>query len=102
MGQTAIDWVRCELGAKVAAIDAAADMTTPASLAREIDRLKRQANDYGLFTAVAVAQGAARALANGAQGPLVHAWLGVLRQSLDCDDTRHSETLLAAAARISG
>jgi hypothetical protein len=90
--------VRSELATRVAAIDAQAERIGTPDLVAEVDRIRAKAQAYGLYPAVAVIHALEAAIARGDRGPLIHGWLQVLADALDCgrDDRSARDTYLVA------
>lgn len=78
-----------ELAARIGRIDARLGIDRPAALAREIDGIRAIAHRSGMRPAVTVAQAVEMALARGERGPLIRAWLDLLRDAVRGD--RHDE-----------
>ena len=83
------DTIRNELAARPARIEARLGVDRPADLAREIDGIRALAHAGGMRPAVTVAQALEMGLARGEGGPLIRAWLDLLRDAVIGD--RHDE-----------
>ncbi|UVO51409.1 hypothetical protein M0208_13180 [Sphingomonas sp. SUN019] len=86
---------RAELTRRIAAIEWRAG---PATVANEIDAIRRVAHRNGMLPAVTVAHLLESALARGEQGVLVHGWLAMLKDAVGCDrqDAAASDAFAAA------
>lgn len=74
-----IEGIKADLARRIAAIDWRAGA---ARMAEEVDGVRRVALAHGLYPAVVVSQALEAALGRGERGPLVHAWLGLLREAV--------------------
>lgn len=83
------DTIKSELAARIGRIGARVGSDRPADLAREIDGIRSIAYSNGMRPAVAVAQALEMGLARGERGPLICAWLDLLRDAIGSD--RHDE-----------
>lgn len=92
--------IRAELVARVDAMDQYAGRLRPDELADELETIRRIALVNGLGPAVTVVHALDTALARGERGPLVHGWLAILRDALDCEatDARACDTFAAACS----
>lgn len=98
MTGTGLDAVRAELTSRIVAIDDRAAHARARDLAGELDQVRVIAHRAGLHPAVTVAQLLGGALSRGEHGPLVHGWLGVLRDAVGCErsDAAACDTFAAA------
>lgn len=71
--------IRADLARRIGAIEWRGG---PGRVAGEVDLVRRVALAHGLHPAATVAQAIEAALVRGERGPLVHAWLALLRQAL--------------------
>ena len=97
--------VQGELAARVALIGMRAASASTATLAAEVDAVRRVALAHGFLPAVAVTHAIEAALARGERGALVLGWLAILRDAVSSDrhDGRACETYAAACSvRLSG
>ena len=87
------DGIKNELTARISRIDESMRVRVgqdhAASLAREIDGIRALAHKGGMRPAVTIAQALEMALARGERGPLVRAWLDLLRDAVGGD--RHDD-----------
>ncbi|MEO5867913.1 MAG: hypothetical protein ABIS14_13170 [Sphingomonas sp.] len=92
--------IQIELTQRVLAIGGRVGCAGAGVLATEIDAIRRLARSNGLFPAAAVAQALEAALARGERGPLIHGWLGILRDALGSDrhDGDACDTFAAACS----
>lgn len=74
--------VRADLSRRVGAIEWRAG---PRSLAGEIDAIRVVARRHGMMPAAVVAEALEAALGRGEHGPLIHAWLQLLREAIACE-----------------
>lgn len=82
--------VQTELAQRVAklSVQAGGVRTAPAAvatLAREIDDIRRIALHHGMLPVASIAQALESALGRGDTGPLVTGWIAILRESIDSD-----------------
>lgn len=96
----ALDQVRADLSARIAAIDGRAPYARAHELAPEVDAIRVIAHRAGLNPAVTVAHFLDTALARGERGTLVHDWLAVLADAVRCDrqDLAACEAFAAACS----
>jgi hypothetical protein len=94
------DTIKTELLARIGRIGACVGIDRPADLAREIDVIRTVAHSRGMHPAVTVAQALAMGLARGECGPLIRAWLDLLRDAVGSDrhDDAACDTYRAACA----
>lgn len=87
--------IRAELSRRIGAIEWRGG---PARIAGEVDAIRAIANRNGMLPAVTVARLLESALARGEHGPLVHGWLGMLKDAVGCDrqDAQASDAFAAA------
>ena len=78
----AIDSVRADLAARIAAIDGRAPYMAARDLAPEVDAIRVIAHRNGLNPAVTVAHFVDWALSRGEQGALIHGWLAMLSDAV--------------------
>jgi hypothetical protein len=71
--------VRADLSRRVGAIEWRGG---PRGLAMEVDAIRTVARRHGLMPATVVAEALEAALGRGEQGPLIHAWLQLLRDAI--------------------
>ncbi|MEG3087571.1 hypothetical protein [Sphingomonas sp. PB4P5] len=95
-----VEDIKNELTARLGRIAGRDSIDRPSELAREIDSIRALAHRAGLRPAVAVAQALEMALARGERGPLVHAWLDLLRDAVGGDrhDAAACDSYRAACA----
>lgn len=74
-----IDSIKADLCRRIGAIEWRGGASR---IATDVDAIRRDAHTAGLYPAVVVAQALEGALARGERGPLVHAWLGLLREAV--------------------
>lgn len=92
--------VRADLTRRINAMDRRADHLRPGELAFELEYIRRTASSNGLSPAVTVVHALDSALSRGERGPLVHGWLAILRDAVDCgrSDARTCATYAAACS----
>lgn len=92
--------IKTELAARIGRIGARVGLDRPAELAREIDGIRAIAHARGMRPAVTVAQALEMGLARGECGPLIRAWLDLLRDAVRSDrhDDAACDTYRAACA----
>ena len=76
-----------------------------ATLAAEIDMIRRIAVQHGMLPVVSVAQVLESALARGEQGPLITGWIALLREAIGSErqDRFARESYIAACSvRLTG
>ena len=71
--------VKADLSRRVGAIEWRAG---PRGLAIEVDAIRTVARRHGMMPATVVAEALEAALGRGEQGPLIHAWLQLLRDAI--------------------
>lgn len=102
MGSAAqrIGGVRADLARRIDAMDRRADHLRPGELAFELEYIRRAVSSNGFRPAIAVIQALDGALSRGERGPLVHGWLAILRDAVDCgrSDARTCDTYAAACS----
>lgn len=79
MVEDGIGSVRADLSRRVGAIEWQGG---PRGLATEIDAIRAVARRHGMMPATVVAEALAAAVGRGEHGPLVHAWLQLLRDAI--------------------
>lgn len=79
MGEDAIGDVRADLHRRVGRIEWRGG---PRGIAGEIDAIRAVAGRHGMMAATVVAEALAAALGRGEHGPLIHAWLTLLRDAI--------------------
>lgn len=97
--------VRADLARRIEAVDRYADQWRPCEIANELDHIRRTAFAAGLAPALTVIHAIDEALSRGERGPLVHGWLAILRDAVDCQqsDANSCETYAAACSvRLNG
>ena len=94
------DTIKTELAARIGRIDARMGIDGPAALAREIDGIRALAHRSGMRPVVTVAQALEMGLARGERGPLIRAWLDLLRDAVGSErqDEAACDTYRAACA----
>ena len=101
MGQTIdIAAIRADLSARIAAIDVKAPYSRACELAPDVDAIRVIAHRNGMNPAVTVAHFLDSALARGERGPIVHGWLGILRDAV-CSERQDVTACDAFAAACS-
>ena len=98
MTGTGLDAVRAELDRRIAAMDGRAGRGRAGELASELGQVRAIAYRAGLHPAVTVAHLLDGALSRGEHGPLVHGWLGVLRDAVGCERSDAAACDVFAAA----
>ena len=83
------DTIKVELVARIGRIGARVGIDRPADLAREIDAVRVLAHRNGMRPAVTVAHALEMGLARGETGPLIRAWIDLLRDAVGGD--RHDD-----------
>ena len=88
---------RADLSHRIAALEWRGG---PRRIAAEIDTIRAIAHRAGMMPAVTVAHMLENALARGENGPLVHAWLAMLRDAVGSErqDADASATFAAACS----
>ena len=86
----ALDAVRADLAARIAAIDVKAPYTCARDLKPDINQIRLIAHRHGLNPAVTVAHFVDSALSRGEHGALVHGWLSMLGDAVACDHGDHA------------
>ena len=97
--------VRADLIARINAMDAHAGQLRPGELAYELEAIRRIAARHAIGPAMTVVHALDAALSRGERGPLVHGWLAILRDAVDCttSSATASDTYAAACAvRLNG
>ncbi len=97
--------VRADLARRIDAVDRYADLWRPCEIASELDHIRRTAFAAGLAPALTVIHALDTALSRGERGPLVHGWLAILRDAVECpaSDARTCDTFAAACSvRLNG
>ncbi|WP_326522790.1 hypothetical protein [Sphingomonas sp.] len=97
--------IRAELVARIDAMDARADRMATGEIADQLEAIRRIAARNGIGAAITVVHALDSALARGERGPLVHGWLGILRDAVGCgsDSPQAADTFAAACAvRLNG
>lgn len=79
MGEDGIEGVKADLSRRVGAIDGRGE---PRGLVGEIDAIRAVARRHGMMPAAVVAEALEAALGRGEHGPLIHAWLTLLRDAI--------------------
>lgn len=79
MVEAMVEGIRADLSRRIGAIEWRGGS---ARIAGEVDAVRRIAHLHGMRAAETVAQALEGALARGERGPLVHAWLGLLREAV--------------------
>ena len=94
------DTIKNELTARIGRIGARVGIDRPADLAHEIDGIRALAHRSGMRPAVTVAQALEMGLARGECGPLIRAWLDLLRDAVGSErqDEAACDTYRAACA----
>jgi hypothetical protein len=77
--------VRADLLARIAAIDVRAPHVSPCDLVPQVDAIRLIAHRAGMAPAVTVAHFIDSALSRGERGALVHGWLQMLSEAVDCE-----------------
>jgi hypothetical protein len=92
--------IRVDLAQRIAALDLRASSGRAGDLAEDLAAIRRIAQANGMQPAVSVAQVLDMALARGERGPLIHGWLGILRDAVGCDraDAPACDAYLAACS----
>lgn len=98
--QSATEAVMVDLVHRIATLDLHSDRAPCAVLAAELDAIRTIAQRAGMLPAVSVAHVLDAALARGERGPLIHAWLDVLRDAVGCgrDDRQACDTYIGACS----
>ncbi len=86
---------RAELMRRIGAIEWRAGA---AAIAGELNMIRRTADRAQMLPAVTVAQMLEGALARGERGPLIHGWLGMLREAVDSERQDAAASAAFAAA----
>ena len=106
MGQTIdLETIRADLSARIAAIDVKAPHARASDLAPDVDAIRLIAHRNGMNPAVTVAHFLDSALARGEHGPIVHGWLGILRDAIGSErqDVAACDAIAAACSvRLAG
>lgn len=89
--------VKADLARRIGAIEWRGG---PRSVAVEVDAIRAIAHRHRMLPAVTVAHLLETALARGEHGPLVHTWLGMLREAVASDrqDEAASDAFAAACS----
>lgn len=98
MDESRID-VKAELTNRIGAIEGRR------GIAAEVDAIRSIAQRHGMMPAMVVAQQLESALGRGEHGPLIHAWLTLLRDAVASErqDARAADSYAAACAvRLAG
>jgi hypothetical protein len=101
VGENVAD-VRADLSRRVGAIEWRGG---PRGLATEIDAIRSVARRHGMMPATVVAEALEAALGRGEHGPLIHAWLQLLRDAIASErqDKRAADSYAAACTvRLAG
>ena len=102
MIEDGIGSVRADLARRVGAIEWRGGAR---GLAGEVDAIRSVARRQGLMPAAALAEALEAALGRGEHGPLIHAWLTLLREAIASErqDKRAADSYAAACtARLAG
>jgi len=102
MGDDAIGGIRADLTRRVGAIEWRGG---PRALAGEVDAIRSVARRHGMMPAAVVAEALEAALGRGEHGPLIHAWLTLLREAIASErqDKRAADSYAAACTvRLAG
>lgn len=87
VGKTAAtDETRYDLMQRVTALAQHTDAPrgpSPGTMAAEIDRIRRIAQQHGMLPVASVAHALESALARGERGPLIRGWLTILADAVD-------------------
>lgn len=97
--------IRADLVARIDAVDVRAHRLRPAEIAGELEAIRRIAAHHGIGAATTVVHALDGVLSRGERGALVHGWLAILRDAVECNVTSHAaaETYAAACAvRLNG
>lgn len=97
MVEAIVEGIRADLSRRIGAIEWRGGS---GRIAGEVDAVRRIAQRHGMRAAETVAQALEGALARGERGPLVHAWLGLLREAVASErqDEAAGRTYAAACA----
>ena len=96
--EDAMRLVRGEMGRRLDALEVVLARRGPLGVRADVDALCGLAAEYGLTSALRLAEGLSVALGQGGRGAAVGPWVEKLRDAIDCQavDPRASDTWLAS------
>lgn len=86
MPYDAIQIVRADLVKRIDAIAAAAGHITLAGLCEQVDGIRRTSRAYSLYAVERLASLLESAIAYHGHGPIIHSYLDLMRDAVDCPD----------------